>query len=252
MTGDNVILEGEEDAPMIAQIKDRENELFRPAIANITQVFIVSAVLDPLPDFVLIDKLIINVRYRKLKPILIFNKLDLAKTEDVDKIKKYYRNTGIPLYFLSANEDKNLNVFNSTLKNEISIFTGQSGVGKTSLLNKILNLKEKTGEISQKSKKGRHTTRQVELFKIFENGFLADTPGFNITEINSTVSKNNLKDYYDEYRDLSNECFFNNCIHLNEPKCRVKEAILSEILSLERYENYKLLYNELKDKENRF
>ena len=217
----------------IIDILPRKNFLERPLIANIDMAVIVTSVKKPDLSLNLLDKLISLITINKITPVICFTKLDLLNKEelkDLKKLIKYYKTIGIKV-FTNKKSRKLMN----ELKNNIVVFTGQTGAGKSTLLNKIspvLNLK--TGEISESLGRGKHTTRHVELFEI-KKMYIADTPGFSSLDI-SNYSKEEIKNSFIEFRD--NNCKFNDCFHINEKQCEIKDKVDRGIILKSRYENY--------------
>lgn len=249
LTGDDVEVIGENNTFVITSILSRTNELARPQVANVSQVYLMSACTDPDPDFILIDKMLVNIFAKNAKVKLIFNKCDIADTQKIEQIEKYYKNSNIDIAFISINQNINIDLVKNGCRDEVTILAGQSGVGKTSLINFLLNRDEPVNEVSKKTKRGRHTTKHTELFKLGENAFIVDTPGFSSLDLSPEIHSSKIKDYYPDYRLLAKECYFSNCMHINEPNCLVKVAIDDKLLSPVRYQNYQYIYEEKKEKE---
>ncbi len=246
LVGDNVIIrltEENKNFVYIEEILERKNEMKRPSVSNVDQIIIVFAVKNPEPSFLLLDKLLIASELNNLVPIICFNKCDLVDEEYLSKFMDIYRNTGYKIIFTSKYNANLLDEFKELLKDKISLFSGPSGVGKSSLMNAIdSGFELKTGDISEKLKRGKHTTRHAEIYKLNFGGFAVDTPGFSSFDINE-IDYYELRDYYPEIREYSENCKFNNCLHDKEPSCAVKEAVKSNKISEIRYNNYiKLLY----------
>lgn len=246
LVGDKVIIrltEENKNFGYIEEILERKNEMKRPSVSNVDQIIIVFAVKNPEPSFLLLDKLLIASELNNLVPIICFNKCDLVDEEYLSKFMDIYRNTGYKIIFTSKYNANLLDKFKELLKDKISLFSGPSGVGKSSLMNAIdSGFELKTGNISEKLKRGKHTTRHAEIYKLNFGGFAVDTPGFSSFDINE-IDYYELRDYYPEIREYSENCKFNNCLHDKEPSCAVKEAVKSNKISEIRYNNYiKLLY----------
>ncbi len=246
LVGDKVIIrltEENKNFGYIEEILERKNEMKRPSVSNVDQIIIVFAVKNPEPSFLLLDKLLIASELNNLVPIICFNKCDLVDEEYLSKFMDIYRNTGYKIIFTSKYNANLLDEFKELLKDKISLFSGPSGVGKSSLMNAIdSGFELKTGDISEKLKRGKHTTRHAEIYKLNFGGFAVDTPGFSSFDINE-IDYYELRDYYPEIREYSENCKFNNCLHDKEPSCAVKEAVKSNKISEIRYNNYiKLLY----------
>lgn len=228
LVGDRVIIDEENN--YILEVKKRKNELSRPPIANIDQAIIITSLKSPDFSSNLLDKLLVQIIYNKIKPIICFTKLDLT---DVNKYKEeinYYKKIGIDVYF-----NTEINKICQIFKDKISVFTGQSGAGKSTLLNKIdQNLNLKTAEISKALNRGKHTTRHVELLKLC-GGYVADTPGFSALDL-SNLTKEEIKDTFLEFRN--SECKYKDCNHFKENDCQVKEKVKNGEILKSRYENY--------------
>ena len=246
LVGDYVLIrltEEDNSCGYIEEIMERKNEMKRPSVSNIDQIIIVFAVKNPEPSFLLLDKLLIASEINNLNPIICFNKCDLVDEECISKYKEIYKNTGYKIIFTSMYNKNLLDELIDILKDKVTLFSGPSGVGKSSLMNSIDNgFKLKTGEISDKLKRGKHTTRHAEIYKLNFGGFAVDTPGFSSFDINE-IDFDELTDFYPEIKAHSENCRFNNCIHDKEPNCGVKKALEDKEISEIRYNNYiKLLY----------
>lgn len=232
LVGDDCIID--KDNKYILEILPRKNELKRPLVSNIDTAVIVTSIKQPDLSLNLLDKMLSIITINKIKPIICFTKLDLADKNDkklIKQLKKYYESINIPVL-----NNKKIGKLKRCLKNQVVVFTGQTGAGKSSLLNKIdktLNLK--TGEISMALNRGKHTTRHVELFEL-NNAYIVDTPGFSALDFND-ISNEQIKDSFVEFGKYN--CKFNNCMHINEKECKVKDAIENQQILLSRYENYK-------------
>jgi len=239
---------------VIDSIAPRKNRLLRPSVANVDKVIIVSALSEPQPDFNLIDRMTVLALRDKIEPVLIFNKLDLVEEEEcIAKISKVYEKTGFPLYFISTLNHNLETLLVEIGRKGIIVLAGPSGVGKTSIMNLVLPEADlKTGEISTKLKRGKHTTRHVELISVSDDLYLVDTPGFSSLSMPSGMKKEELPLYFPEFAAYSERCKFKSCIHLNEPICGVKKAVEEGELPLDRYNNYKLFVAELIEMEGRY
>lgn len=245
--GDRVTYDLLEDKITITKLLDRTNDLIRPQIANVDQAFVVFSVKEPDLNLNLLDRFITILEYNKITPILIFNKWDLLNDDDlreVLEVEKYYSKLGYKVIRTSAKQSL-LNQLESFIENKISVITGQSGVGKSSILNVLdPSLKLNTNDISKALNRGKHTTRHVELIKI-KNGWIADTPGFGIMEF-IDMEETDIAHSFVEFFELSSSCKYSGCLHLNEPKCMVKDGVLSGTILKSRYENYKQFIEEIK------
>ena len=232
LVGDDCIID--KDNKYILEILPRKNELKRPLVSNIDTAVIVTSIKQPDLSLNLLDKMLSIITINKIKPIICFTKLDLADKNDkklIKQLKKYYESINIPVL-----NNKKIGKLKRCLKNQVVVFTGQTGAGKSSLLNKIdktLNLK--TGEISMALNRGKHTTRHVELFEL-NNAYIVDTPGFSALDFND-ISDEQIKDSFVEFGKYN--CKFNNCMHINEKECKVKDTVENQQILLSRYENYK-------------
>ena len=232
LVGDNVVIDKENN--YIMQILERKNELERPSVANIDQAVIVTSV--KIPDFSsnLLDKLLNVIEFNNIKPIICFTKLDLLNEEELKEIRDiqvYYKRIGYEVY---DNTDIRLK---DAFKDKITVFAGQSGAGKSSLLNMLDNsLNLEIGEVSIALGRGRHTTRHTELIEVLD-GLIADTPGFSALDFNG-MSKEDIRDNFIEFNEYKEYCEYKDCMHLNEKKCAIKENVENKIILNSRYENY--------------
>ncbi len=227
-------------------ICERRNFFNRPPIANVDNLVIVSSTCDPNPNMLIIDRLTAIAIYKNVRPVIVFTKDDLSSA---DKYVNIYKNTGIATFAVSNSTGEGVEQIKGILNGSISVFTGNSGVGKSSLLNCIApEFSLETGAISQKLGRGRHTTRHVELFKV-GNGYIADTPGFSSMdfETNDIIKKEDLADCFPEFFDYLGSCKFTSCSHINDKGCKIVEALGSGMISPSRHESYKILYSEVKD-----
>lgn len=246
--GDNVIFIATDSSHgIIEEILPRKNYLNRPVIANLDKLFIVSAYDKPAPNALMIDRLIALCEFSNIEPVIVFNKSDMG---DFSHWVDIYKGAGFKVYTVSCNENTGVNALCDELNDCICAFAGNSGVGKSSILNILLpDISFKTGDISEKLGRGRHTTRQVELFSHPYNGFVADTPGFASVE-NDLLDldfKDRLPWLFREFEPFLDDCFFTGCSHTCEKGCAVCEAVKNGDISLSRHESYKVLYNELKN-----
>lgn len=248
LVGDRVEVEILSDGKgVVKELLPRKNFLARPPVANIEKAFIVSSFCTPAPNTLIIDTMISLCEYKKIIPVLLFNKDDLGDFEDFINI---YKSVGYKAITCSAKEKRGIEEIKAELKNSVSVFTGNSGVGKSSILNEILpEALLQTGEISQKLGRGRHTTRHTELFPLPFGGYVADTAGFSSIEADKTDYnyKLQLEDTFKEFGDYLGKCRFTGCSHIGEKGCAVCEAVEQGKIQKTRYESYLSLFDGLKD-----
>lgn len=244
MIGDSVELSVIDDAHgNIDAILPRKTELVRPPVANIDTLVIVAAAKDPNPDYYLIDKLLLMAEIKGINPVICVNKTDL---EASDNIKRVYAGTGYKIFEACAKSEAPPPDLVEFIKNKTTAFAGLSGVGKSSLLNLLIDKNVETGDISSKIGRGKHTTRHVELFELEGGGYVLDTPGFSSYEPD-IIEASQLCEYFPEMAGLSAYCRFKGCAHLNEPDCAVKSALKDGRISEERYSSYSKMYDILKN-----
>lgn len=250
LVGDNVEIEITSELDFkgnIVKILPRKNELIRPLVANIDQVIIVFSVAEPDPNFQLLDRFIVAIEKSSIDIIICFNKIDILNKEMIKDITCIYEKAGYIVIATSAIEMDGVDTLKSMLKAKTSVFAGPSGVGKSSLLNDLQNeVYMETGTISQKIKRGKHTTRHVELIDLDENSYIVDTPGFSSIQLNN-LEKEELSQYFIEFIKYEPFCKFHGCAHINEPTCGVKNALKDNKISNSRYNSYEQIYQELKD-----
>lgn len=251
LVGDNVrleVLDEEQKKGNIEEILPRKNELIRPAVANIDQALVIFAAAKPKPNFNLLDRFLILMQYQKVPAVVCFNKQDMVDAEELQLLKNPYESAGYQVIFTSAAKEEGIQAVRDLLKGKTTTVAGPSGVGKSSLINLLSPEAEmETGDISRKIERGKHTTRHSELFALDENTFICDTPGFSSIYL-PEMEKEELGIYFPEIAEYEPFCRFQGCAHIHEPGCGVKEALEEKKISPIRYENYKLLYEELKDK----
>ncbi|NLK69744.1 MAG: ribosome small subunit-dependent GTPase A [Clostridiaceae bacterium] len=230
----------------IEEIETRRNFFIRPAVANVNQVAIVMTRVSPEPDFLLVDKLLIAAEQKNITPIIIINKMDLIDEKDISEVKSIYRNTGYQIIPMSKVGKRGYEELHEKLKGCRTVFAGQSGVGKSTILNNIIDSwVMETGAVSSKIQRGRHTTRHVQLLPLDNDGYVVDTPGFSTMALED-IEYDQLRFMYPEFQGLEGNCRFNGCSHLREPGCAVKDSLKSGGISSSRYEGYQILYEELK------
>ena len=252
LVGDRVDIdsvdENEKEA-QIVNIHPRKNEMLRPRAANADQACIVVSSGKPRPDFMLVDKMIILARAMELEVLLCENKIDIKNAACVERSLVEYEKAGFKIIEVSAKTGDNLEKLECMLKDKLTVLAGISGVGKTSLINAIsMKCDRKTGELSAKNERGRHTTRHVELIELGSGGFIIDTPGFSNLDITG-IDREELPLLYPDFLRFFEDCRFKGCLHLNEPGCRIKEAVKNGDIGRGRYERYVMIQQQIKDNE---
>lgn len=230
MVGDLVLIT---EGNYIMEILERNTELTRPFISNVDQAFIITSVKDPDFSTNLLDKLLTVIEYNRVEPVICLTKLDLlTELEEINQIITYYRKIGYKV-FLNTEVEEIKKVF----KDKITVFTGQTGAGKSTLLNSLdTHLKINTQEISKALGRGKHTTRHVELYRMFD-GLVADTPGFSAITF-ATIKKEDIRDNFIEFNEYRDGCKYRNCMHNKEDGCEIKEKVKQKIILESRYKNY--------------
>lgn len=247
LVGDVVDIELADGKGTVSKIYERKNYLIRPPVANIDTLFIIASVEDPRPNLYVIDKMSAFARFHSIEPVIVFSKCDLA---DCSQYIRIYEKTKMKVLYCSSLENSGMDEFNELIRGKVCAFTGNSGVGKSSILNALMpQLELETNTISNKLGRGKHTTRSVSLYKIGE-GYIADTPGFSSLDLeNSTekIYKDELAQYFDEFSDYSENCKFAvNCSHINDKGCSVVQAVNEGLISKERHDSYVRMYEEVK------
>ncbi|MGG3466624.1 ribosome small subunit-dependent GTPase A [Neobacillus pocheonensis] len=255
LVGDEVVFQAENELEgYILEVKERKNELVRPPIANVDQAILVFSAVEPDFSTVLLDRFLVLVEFNHIEPLICITKMDLTSSEQKKLIMDYaaqYQTAGYEVILTSSETETGIEQLNPHLENKISVFAGQSGVGKSSLLNVLRpDLELKTNDISSHLGRGKHTTRHVELIKI-GNGLVADTPGFSSLEF-TNIDAEDLTSCFPELQEASENCKFRGCLHISEPKCGVKQAVESGEIPTYRYEHYVDFLQEIKDRKPRY
>lgn len=250
LVGDDVIVDVLDESKMLGNIREilpRRSALIRPAVANVDQALVIFAIVKPNPNFNLLDRFLIRMERQNLPTIICFNKQDIATEEEKEALRKAYETCGYQVCFISALENEGLEQIRKLLAGKTTTVAGPSGVGKSSLINQLApKANMETGAISEKIERGKHTTRHSEIIAIGEETYIVDTPGFTSLDI-SEITKEELGNYYPEFVQYEPYCKFSGCAHISEPSCGVKDAVEAGKISRVRYENYKVLYQELKE-----
>lgn len=236
--GDNVIVSAEENAvPLITEIKERRNHIIRPPLANLDCALLVTSAVDPAPNTLVTDKLISIFESKRIEPVIVITKQDIRECEDFASV---YRSCGFNVFYMDNSTGKGIDEIKEYIRGKLSALIGNSGVGKSSLMNHLFpGLERSTGDISKKLGRGRHTTRQVELFRL-DGGYIADTPGFSTVEVSryGFIPKNELQYSFREFTDYLGKCRFRDCVHLKESGCAVTEALREGKIEQSRYDSY--------------
>ncbi|WP_077617776.1 ribosome small subunit-dependent GTPase A [Bacillus sinesaloumensis] len=255
LVGDNVVYQAENETDgYILEVFDRKNELIRPPIANVDQAILVFSAIKPDFSPLLLDRFLVLVESNDIKPIICISKTDLISEETFKEIEEYaghYRKVGYQVLLTSTKDMEGLDQLIPLLENQISVFAGQSGVGKSSLLNILRpDLELKTNEISTSLGRGKHTTRHVELIEV-GNGLVADTPGFSSLEF-LTLELDELSYCFPEIYEVGSNCKFRGCTHISEPKCAVRQAVQDGEIMQFRYDHYVSFHEEIKERKPRY
>lgn len=250
LVGDDVrftVLDEADKEGNVEEILPRKNALIRPAVANVDQALVVFAAAEPDPNLNLLDRFLVMMERAGVPVTVCFNKVDLCQDGQAEAYKKIYAGAGYPVELISVRDDKGVEKIRSLIRGKTTVLAGPSGVGKSSLTNLLQpEAGMETGAVSEKIKRGKHTTRHSQLFLVEEDTFMLDTPGFSSLYV-ADMEPEELKDYFPEFSHYEEGCRFLGCVHVGEKVCGVKAAVAEGKISSSRYEDYKLLYKELKE-----
>lgn len=253
LTGDRVVITVLGDKKgIIEQVLPRDNQLYRPSIANVTMVLIVLAHDRPAPSLMLLDRLLFLSHYHGLQPIIILNKCDIPESHAASLIKEYYPAAGFNFVLSSAKTGCGIEEIREAVEGQVAVMAGPSGSGKSTLLNTLgEELQLRTQEVSSKIGRGKHTTRHVELFPLPSGGLIADTPGFSVVDM-PAISRRELASYFPDFKSYTDLCEFGDCIHYKERLCGVKQALEAGNIPLYRYNNYMAMLEEVISRERSY
>ena len=250
LVGDNVeivVLDEEKHLGNVEEILPRKNELIRPAVSNIDMALVIFAAAKPDPNFNLLDRFLCMMEYQKVPVTICFNKCDLVSEEEKENLQKIYAPAGYDILFTSVKTGENIDRLKALLAEKTTTVAGPSGVGKSSLINELqTDVRMQTGAISDKIGRGKHTTRHSEIISIGQETYIMDTPGFSSMDLPG-FEKEDLWTCYPEFVPYEPECRFIGCSHIGEPDCGVKNALAEGKISRVRYDNYVMLYDEMKN-----
>lgn len=245
IVGDYVLIDSTTKPFVITEIKDRKNALVRPNVSNVDYGLLLVPVNSPKADLLLLDKLIVNCISEDIEPIICISKVDLDE-KLANNLKIEYEKIGLKVFLLSNNQEDEIKELMEYIKGSTSFLAGQSGAGKSTFSNRVCDSQMQTGDISKKSNRGKHTTRHVELLKTKNNSYLLDTPGFSTLELLDSIEPEDLKKYYPDFSDSN--CKYNNCNHIKEPGCSVRDKVKKGKIDMDRYLRYKSLFKMLTER----
>lgn len=254
LVGDDVavqVLDEEKKLGNMEEIFQRRNELIRPAVANVDQAMIVFAMANPMPNLNLLDRFLVMMEWQRVETVICFSKQDMVSSEEEETFRRIYEKCSNRVMTISNTENTGIEDVRECLRGKTTVLAGPSGVGKSSLLNRLYPQAESAiGSVSEKIRRGRHTTRHSELFSLGDQTFLFDTPGFSSLKP-PEVDKQELRQYFTEFIPYEGQCRYVSCSHIHEPGCVVQEALSCGEIARSRYENYVQIYEEIAEFERR-
>lgn len=249
--GDHVTVETSPDMTgVITEIHPRRNDLVRPPVANLDQLMLIISMVSPAPNLLLMDRTIAAAELRGIDPVVVITKLDLQEEPDAQRLKEIYDLAGIPCYLTAVPTGVGLKEVKALFSGKVTVLTGNSGAGKSTLLNALFpGMNIKTGETSEKLGRGRHTTREVEMYPLAQGGYVADTPGFSTFDLAryKMDDKDQLVYGFREFQSYLGSCQFSGCSHTTEQGCAILQALQNQEISRSRFESYCAMYEEVKD-----
>ena len=250
LVGDRVriqVIDSEQKTGNIEEILPRTNELIRPAVANIDQALVVFASVSPPPNLNLLSRFLVMMEWHDIPTLICFNKTDQADSDTIQRLADAFSGSGCKIFWTSVEQGSGLETLKKELLGKTTALAGPSGVGKSSILNALFPQAEsKTGAISEKINRGKHTTRHTEIFCLGEDSYIVDTPGFTSLDY-AKIEADDLHYYFNEFAPYEGQCKFNGCTHVHEPMCRVRQALEEGAINSSRYEIYLEMYREMKE-----
>ena len=234
----------------LSHIHKRKNSLIRPAVANVDLAFIIISIKNPEPDLLLADKLLCIFESKEIESVLCINKADLGNEDEISAVKSQFEPAGYEIIVMDAKSGQGIENIERDIRGKVCIFAGQSGVGKSTILNRFIGDEiMETGRISEKISRGKHTTRHAQFVES-AGGYIVDTPGFSSLD-SGLLEPEDIKDLYREFIELTDKCRFSGCMHINEPDCGVKTAVERGLISQPRHERYVKIYTQAKEAETK-